>query len=238
MRDARLHNARLHQACKKPACEKPAATRPAMRRTRRTLLGLPALALALAGPARAVRSRVGEVSAVTGAALALFAEDPPRPLRPAAPVLIDDLLTTGAASRLSCRLEGGLELRLGGEARLRVDAMLLRGPQAGVVLRDLGAGGPLLLDRLPQPAAAPITVLLPWARIGVRGTRVFAGMMDPATGSVFVARGRVVVEAIGTRVTLAAGEGIDIPLRPFGPPDLPVRAWGAAKIAHAMSLVE
>ena len=203
---------------------------------RRTLLSLPALAATR--PAGAARSRVGEVSAVTGAALALFAEDPPRPLGPTAPVLIEDLLTTGAGARLACRLEGGLELRLGSQARLKVDAMLLRGPQAGVVLRDLGPGGPLLLDRPPQPGAAPIAVVLPWARIGVRGTRFFAGSLDDTTGSVFVARGRVVVEAIGTRVTLDAGEGVDIPLRPFGPPDLPVRVWGTTKIARAMSLVE
>lgn len=203
---------------------------------RRALLALPALAALR--PAAAQRSRVGEVSAVTGAAAALFAEDPPRPLVPAAPVLIEDLLvTTGAAARLACLMLGGLELRLGGNARLRVDAALLRGPRAGVVLRDLGQGGPLLLDRPPAPDAPPITVLLPWARIGVRGTRVWGGVLDGA-GAVFVARGRVTVEAIGTRVTLGAGEGVDIPLQPFGPPDLPVRVWGQAKIARALAMVE
>src|SRR4051812_24949003 len=203
---------------------------------RRTLLSLPALAATR--PACAARSQVGEVTALTGAAAAFFAGDPPRPLAPAAPVLIEDLLATGVGARLACRLDGGLDLRLGSETRLRVDAMLLRGPQAGVVLRDLGPGGPLLLDRPPAPGAAPIVVVLPWARIGVRGTRFFAGMLDGTSGSVFVARGRVVVDAIGTRVTLDAGEGVDIPLAPFGPPDLPVRVWGAAKIARAMSLVE
>jgi ferric-dicitrate binding protein FerR (iron transport regulator) len=152
-------------------------------------------------------------------------------------VLIEDLLTTEPASRLACRLDGGLDLRLGGNARLRVDLALLHGPQAGVVLRDLGAGGPLLLDRPPSPGAPPITVLLPWARIGVRGTRVWSGVLDGA-GAVFVARGRVEVEANATRVTLSAGEGVDIPLRPFGPPDLAVRVWGQAKIARALAMVE
>jgi ferric-dicitrate binding protein FerR (iron transport regulator) len=118
-----------------------------------------------------------------------------------------------------------------------VDTVVLRGPQAGVVLRDFGVGGPLLIDRPPAPAARPVSLELPWARIGVRGTRFFAGVLD-GTGAVFVARGRVTVDAIGTRVTLAEGEGVDIPLQPSGPPDLPVRRWGQARIARALALVE
>jgi hypothetical protein len=62
-------------------------------------------------------------------------------------------------------------------------------------------------------------------------------MMD-GLGAVFVARGRVTVEAIGTRITLAEGEGVDIPMQPFGPPDLPIRQWSQAKIARALALVE
>lgn len=198
---------------------------------------LPFVTLVIPCQAQASRSQVGDVSAVNGVAIAFFSGDPPRALAPASPVLIEDLLTTEPSARLACRLEGGLELRLGGGARLRVDAMVLRGPQAGVTLRDLGVGGPLLIDRPPSSAAPPIALVLPWARIGVRGTRVFAGMMD-GLGAVFVARGRVTVDAIGTRITLAEGEGVDIPMQPFGPPDLPIRQWSQAKIARALALVE
>jgi ferric-dicitrate binding protein FerR (iron transport regulator) len=193
--------------------------------------------LAASWSAQASRAQVGEVSSMTGAAVALFSGDPPRPLAPAAPVLLEDLLATEAFARLACRLEGGLELRLGGGVRLRVDAAVLRGPQAGVVLQSFGAGGPLLLDRAPAPAAPPIALVLPWARIGVRGTRFFAGVLD-GIGAVFVARGRVTVEAVGTRVILTEGEGVDIPLQPLGLPDLPVRQWGQARIARALALVE
>ncbi len=206
-----------------------------MHHTRRHLL--PLVTLAASRPGHAARARVGEVSSVTGAAAALFPSDPPRPLSPASPVLIEDLLATEASARLACRLDGGLELRLGGGAKLRIDAAVLRGPQAGVALRDLGVGGPLVIDRPPAPAPPPVSVSLPWARIGVRGTRVFAGVMD-GFGAVFVARGRVTVDAAGTRVTLTEGEGVDIPLQPFGPPDLPVRRWGQPRIARALALVE
>jgi len=193
--------------------------------------------LAAPWPAQASRARVGEVSAVTGGAVALFSGEPPRPLASAAPVLLEDLLATEASARLACRLEGGLELRLGGGASLRVDAAVLHGPRAGVALRGFGDGGPLLLDRAPAPAAPPIVLMLPWARIGVRGTRFFAGVLD-RTGAIFVARGRVTVEAVGGRVALAEGEGVDIPLQPRGPPDLQVRRWGQARIARALALVE
>ncbi len=213
------------------ALEKPARFMP---RHRRYLLFL--TTLAASRPAQASRTRVGEVRSVTGRATARFSDDE-RQLSPAAPVLLEDLLETEASARLACMLEGRLELRLGGGAQLRVDTMVLRGPRTGYVLRDFGAGGPLLVDRAPTTAAPPIVLELPWARIGVRGTRVFAGVMD-GSGAVFVARGRVTVDAIGTRITLAEGEGVDIPLQPFGPPDLPVRRWGQARIDRALRLVE
>lgn len=201
------------------------------------LLALSGLHAPRPASARSPRSQVGVVRSVTGTAAAHFPGDAPRPLAPEAPVLLEDLLATEASARLACVLEGRIELRLGADARLRVDTVLLRGPRPGVVLRDAGAGGPLLLDRPPAPGAPPIAVELPWARIGVRGTRVFAGVMD-GFGAVFVARGRVVVDAVGARASLGEGEGVDIPLQPFGPPDLVVRRWARPRIARALALVE
>jgi ferric-dicitrate binding protein FerR (iron transport regulator) len=194
-------------------------------------------------PAAAARPPVGEVSAVSGAALASHPGEPSRPLRPAAPVLMDDTLSTGAGARLACLLEGGIALRLGENATLRIDALTLHGPGARVELRSFA--GALLFERAPAgaapvPASAappPTTLHLPWARIGVRGTRFFAGVLD-GTGAVFVARGRVTVDAVGTRVVLADGDGVDIPLLPRGPPDVVVRRWGPPRIARAMALVE
>lgn len=168
---------------------------------------------------------------MTGAATALFSGEAPRALAPAAPVLMEDLLTTGPAARLACRLDGGLELRMGENAALRVDALALRGPRVGIALR--GFAGPLLLDIPPGERRAPVDVALPWAHIGVRGTRFFAGVLDGAQ-AVFVARGRVEVRARGGTATLGEGEGIDVATD--GTPG-PVRAWGAPRIARALALV-
>jgi len=214
------------------ANQKPPAGQP-MPFRRRHFLAL--VTLGAYGPAHAARIRVGEVSTVTGTAVALFSGEPARPLTPESPVLIDDLLVTEPTARLACRLEGGVELRLGGGATLRVDAGVLRGPRAGVALRSFGAGGPLLVDRPPDPTPLPIVLVLPWARIGVRGTRFFAGPLDDRA-VVFVARGQVAVEAAGATAILGEGEGVDIAVA--GAPPGPVTRWGAARIARALALVE
>jgi ferric-dicitrate binding protein FerR (iron transport regulator) len=212
---------------------------------RRSLLLPPLLALATAAwPSAAAdgdpRPRVGEVQAVTGEAHARFGTEAARVLVPEAALLLGDLLSTGPGARLACRLEGGIALRLGANANLRIDALTLRGPRPGVTLR--GSGGPLLFDRPSGAPAAPVSMVLPWARIGVRGTRFFAGPSDGVLG-VFCARGAVLVETPeGLRATLNEGEGVDVPPPGGGGPPQPrtlaVRRWGAARIARALASVE
>lgn len=199
---------------------------------RRRILALLPLLPAAPRAALGARVRAGEVSALTGEAEARFSAEPPRALASASPLLLDDLINTGPAARLTGLLEGGIEIRLGEQASLRVDMLTLRGPRPGVTLRVFS--GPVLLDRPPRPGAAPIAVLLPWARIGVRGTRVFAGPLD-GRYAVFVSRGSAEVDAGGVRVALAEGEGVDVP--EIGARPLPVVRWGAARIARALALV-
>lgn len=203
-----------------------------LRRT--TFLLLPAGLLARPGLASAARAQVGEVTALSGVASALFSGEAPRSLAPAAPIMIEDLLTTGPAARLACRLSGGVELRLGENAALRVDALALRGPRPGAALRSFG--GPLLLDIPPDAAAGrrlPAELTLPWAHIAVRGTRFFAGTME-GVNAVFVARGAVEVRGAGASVPLTEGEGVD--MAADGAPG-PVRRWGPPRIARALAMV-
>jgi ferric-dicitrate binding protein FerR (iron transport regulator) len=195
---------------------------------RRPLLALSLLVLAR--PALAVRTRVGEVTALAGRATALFSGEAPRQLEPAAPILMDDLLTTGAAARLACRIEGGIALQLGENAALRVTMAALRGPRPGVAVR--GFGGAVLMDIPPQPRGSAVGLTMPWAHIGVRGTRFFAGE-SAGTHAVFVARGEVEVVAPGGRAVVAAGDGVDVVA---GVPTTPVR-WGEARISAALASV-
>lgn len=202
----------------------------------RRALGAAALVL-LARPALAQqRPQVGDVAAVTGRALAHFESEPPRPLAPAAPVLLEDTLATDPDARLACRLATGIEIRLGGNATLKVDRLALRGPRRGVLLQSLS--GPLVFDRPPPAgAAAPVTLDLPWARIAVRGTRFFAGPLEEVY-AVFCDRGAVTVARDAWQVRLGPGDGVDIPRTDAPVPEPPVRQWGQARVARALALVE
>ena len=205
---------------------------------RRALGALPLLLLARPAPAQA-RPRVGDVEAVTGRAMAHFESTPPRPLAPASAVLLDDMLATDPDARLACRLATGIEIRLGGNATLRVDRLALGGPRRGIALQSLS--GPLVFDRPPAEAgrsAVPVTLDLPWARIAVRGTRFFAGPLDEVF-AVFCARGAIGVERPGAwAVRLGPGEGVDVPRdSAAAAAQPPVREWGQARIARAFALV-
>jgi hypothetical protein len=83
----------------------------------------------------------------------------------------------------------------------------------------------------------PHVLLEPRVHAARQAVHEVAGVLD-GVGAVFVAHGLAVVDAIGTRAVLSDGDGVDVPLSPRGPPDLPVRQWAPARIARAMALVE
>jgi hypothetical protein len=203
------------------ACRGGTSTMPALitPTARRALLAAPALLLGAAAP------RIGEAVEVAGEARA-GEEGRWRGLSPAAALLQGDTLATGPASRLRARLAGGMDLRLGEAARLRLDQVA----PAGTTLR-LGAGA-LFLAR-EGVARAPAAVVSPAALIAVRGTRLWCG---PEEGrfAVLLLHGAAEVIAGGIAVPLAEGEGTDL-----GPGEAPTpaRRWGAPRIARALGMV-
>jgi ferric-dicitrate binding protein FerR (iron transport regulator) len=198
-------------------------------RNRRWLLchGASALPFTLASiPARAAE-RVGSVEDVRGEAFAEL-DAARRTLDPAAPVFLGDEVATGIASRLGMQLGRDTMVRLGEQARLKIDRFLV---DAGgdMTLR----AGPLLFDR-PPGRAPSVVIRSPFALIAVRGTRFFAG---PSNGrfSVFVARGSVAVISAGQQVIVREDEGTDF-VSPGTPPTL-VKRWGAERIRAALASV-
>jgi ferric-dicitrate binding protein FerR (iron transport regulator) len=176
-------------------------------------------------PARAAE-RVGSVEEVKGEVFAEL-DAVRRTLDRAASIFLGDEVATGAASRLGMRLGRDTRIRLGEQARLKIDRFLV---DAGgeMTLRS----GPLLFDRPPRRAGAQIRS--PFALIAVRGTRFFAGPSNDRFG-VFVARGSVAVTAAGQQVVLREGEGTDI-VSP-GTPPTPVKRWGPERIRAALASV-
>jgi ferric-dicitrate binding protein FerR (iron transport regulator) len=197
-------------------------------RNRRWLLRNGALALPFIlalRPARAV-DRVGSVEDVTGEAFAEL-ESARRTLDRAAPVFLSEEVVTGVASRLGMRLGRDTTVRLGEQARLKIDRFLV---DAGgeMTLRS----GPLLFDG--QPRRAGVQIRSPFALIAVRGTRFFAGPSNDRFG-VFVVRGSVAVTSAGKQVILRQGEGTDI-ASPGAPPT-PVKRWAPERIRAAVASV-
>jgi hypothetical protein len=170
---------------------------------------------------------VGSVEDVRGYAFA-EARAQRRSLERAAPLFIQDLVGTGPASRLTLQLGKDTTLRVGSEARLTIDRLLVN---AGgeITLQS----GPILYDR-PAGAPARMQIRSSFGLIAVRGTRFFAG---PSAGvfGVFVERGNVSVTAAGKQVLVRAGQGTNIARRGAAP--TPPAPWGADRIRTALESV-
>ena len=103
-------------------------------RNRRWLLrrGAQALPFILADIPASAAERIGSVEDVKGEAFAEF-DAARRTLDPAAPVFIGDEVATGIASRLGMRLGADTMVRLGEQARLKIDRFLdLRQPALAI----------------------------------------------------------------------------------------------------------
>ncbi|WP_376092261.1 hypothetical protein ACE7GA_23310 [Roseomonas sp. CCTCC AB2023176] len=110
--------------------------------------------LVLAGPAAAqpARPRVGEVTAVRGSAYVRYSAEALRSLAVPDPLRLDDLVTTGLASRLAVQLSGGIGLTLGERASLLLDRHAVAGLDPGTVLRLSGVP---CCCRRPRPGRTP-----------------------------------------------------------------------------------
>lgn len=173
---------------------------------------------------------IGHVQSLRGEAFAQVGQAR-RPLAVQAPLYLGDLIVTGAAARIRVRLGRRTTLALGENARLRIDRQVLADDSGDY---DLQAG-PLLLDHGEEGPSVRATVRSPYGLIAVRGTQFFAGPSNNVFG-VFVASGRVSVQAGGRSVLLDAGEGTNI-ARPGDPPSPPA-VWGAPRVRAALASVE
>jgi len=199
--------------------------------SRRTLLvGAAATLFALPASAQtaATDSAAGQVESLRGAA---FAEriNARRTLAPAADVFVGDLVQTDQTSGVVMRLGTTTTVKLGGDAKFRIDRFVIG---AGGTL-DLERG-PLVIDREDPSKKENLQLRSPFGLIAVRGTLFFAGPSNGVFG-VFVARGAVSVSGGGRTVTLRPGQGTDV-AKPGQPPSDP-KSWAAARINAALASV-
>jgi hypothetical protein len=198
------------------------------RLTRRAALAgtiaTPFLASRLAGaaePAGSVEALRGEATAQAGAGV--------RPLAQDASVFIGELVATGSQSAIAMRLGTATQVRLGPEARLRIDRFLVK---IGGVLEL--AKGALLFDHEPTAGQTETALRSPFGLIAVRGTRFFAGPSNNVFG-VFLYSGEALVVGQNTFVKLLPEFGTDI-ATPGDEPTPPHR-WAEARIKAAEASV-
>lgn len=196
---------------------------------RRLVLAAGAAAVVFGSQARAA-GEIGHASRTAGApslqrARRLY------PLRPRDAVFEGDTIRTDRQSLAELMLVPDTRINLGPDSEIQIDSFTA---QLG---GQISLGGAMVFDRPEDLPPADLTIRSAFARIGVRGTRFFAG---PSNGvfAVFVARGSVEVRMnnqLGGFTLLEAGEGIDIPRRGGRPG--PVVRWGQARIDAAFASV-
>jgi hypothetical protein len=144
-------------------------------------------------------------------------------------IFLGDEVTSGDRSYAALQLGSDTSLRLGANARVRIDRFIVN---AGGVL-TLGTG-PLLLDKASGTAGV-LYIRGNFGLIAIRGTRIFVGPSNGVIG-VFVVRGVVEVTSGGHSVVLQTGQGTDI-AAPGAPPTQP-HPWGESRIRAALSSVD
>ena len=119
-------------------------------------------------------------------------------------IFAGDMLMTGDAALLVLKLGAATTIKLGAQARLKVERYLA---DAGGVF-DMQAGH-MMFERKGKPATEGITFRGAYGLMAVRGTRFYAG---PNRGAfaLLVGEGRVEVTAGGRSVMVRPQEGIDI----------------------------
>ncbi len=197
--------------------------------TASSLLVATAIIMTLSAAPTRAQTPAGDVAAIKGEALAVIAEKR-RTLAQGAAVFVDEVITTGATSRLTLNLGRNTTIKLGEGVRMRIDRHMVNAGgafdlQNGAVLFDRGAGAP----------KGDTALRSPYGLLAVRGTKFFAGPSNGVFG-VFVVRGRVDVTGAGKTVRLTAGLGTNI----AKPGDAPTKAaaWKAPRVKAALQSVE
>ncbi len=181
---------------------------------------------------RPALAAVGPVGQVTMAQGSSFVQRRGRKLEASSgtDLLLDDFAETGdAPSRLDIRLGAHTRIRLGADAKLHIDRVVL-GVEADLRLD----AGPVFVERA-KGAEPEFKLRSPYALLAARGTAFFAGPSKGVFG-VFVQTGVVTVRAGGSTVVVREGQGTDI--RFPGAAPTPVKAWAPARVQAALASVE
>jgi hypothetical protein len=182
----------------------------------------------------AIAQPVGSITRIQGHADSVAGEAV-RPLAVGADVEAGDVLRTGDRARLQVRFADGTKVVLGEDAHLTVEAFAYDG-HAGTA-RLAVDGGAFLLDSgaIAKLPGRPLTVKLPNAVVGLRGTRFWGGPLDGPWNLLLFEGAITVSTAAGTAELTTPGTGTTL-AGASAPPSSPLQ-WSDERIARAVATV-
>ncbi|MEO8667855.1 MAG: FecR domain-containing protein [Bauldia sp.] len=174
---------------------------------------------------------VGKVARVQGEATSDAAV-----LSVGSPVEQDQAIETGDGARLEIVFVDGTALTVGEKSKVTIDRFVFDpyGPKNAL---ELAVVGPFrfVSGKLGKALGSNVSIKLPFATMGIRGTDVWGGPIDDKFG-VFLAHGIVTVSAAGATVVLSRpGSGTNV--ERIGAAPGKVTTWPKDKVARANATV-
>ena len=152
--------------------------------------------------AASLDDEAGRVARVKGAAVAVQ-NAKTRVLAVGDPVLIGDILSTGAGGRLEIRMIDGGLFTLGDATAFIILDYTFGGAASNGVVRLLSGAFEAVSGELAKLGGQPLRMETEVATIGIRGTKLWAGTMPDGVFHVgLLSEGRIVVENRAGRVEI------------------------------------
>lgn len=184
----------------------------------------------------AAQETAGTVSRIQGEASGAFGGTT-RSLALNTSVVLNEIVSTGAAARLEVTFKDNTRLTLGENTKLTLDRYVFNPATGRGMIRFRVAGALRFLSgQVSKLARSDVRVTTPVATIGIRGTEFWGGPIDDQVLGVFLLEGAVrVSNAAGARTLNRSGQGTNIARAGAAPG--PVTFWPQDKVNRAIATV-
>jgi len=203
---------------------------------RRLIVVMLMLYAGLAAHQAAAQEAIGTVSRIQGDASGTRGTAT-QPLGANASVYPNEVVSTGADTRLEITFKDNTRLTLSEQVKLTLDTYIYnRAAGIGTIKFEVAGAFRFVSGRLSKLAKSSVNVGTPAANIGIRGTDFWAGPIDNQALGVLLVVGAVdVSNAAGTQTLNRPGQGTNIAT--VGAAPGPVTIWPADKVGRALATV-
>ena len=201
---------------------------------RRLIIVAVMLVSGFAGGECAAQDAIGTVSRIQGEASRNGAT---RALAPNSAVFLNETVATGETARLEVTFTDNTRLTLGEKAKLTLDNYVFdSAARRGTIKFGLVGAFRFVSGQVSKLASADVSMTIPFAVVGMRGTEFWGGPIDDQALGVFLIEGVVSVSnAAGEQILSQPGQGTNI-ATPGAAPG-PVIFWPQDKVNRAIATV-